>query len=85
MEVARLAGLPGELTENAMKMLRHLNRNETSILEEKNGNGKEMEGPSENQKKILQRLRKTDVNALTPLEALNMLSIFAEELRDEQD
>jgi DNA mismatch repair protein MutS len=85
VEVARLAGLPGELTENAKKMLLRLNKNETSILEDKNGSGPETGKSAESHQKIIKIIKKTDINALTPLEALNMLSTFAEEMRDEQD
>ncbi len=84
VEVARLAGLPGELTENAKKMLLRLNKNEISILEEPDAPEKRTE-PSEKQMKIIGQIQKTDVNSLTPLEALNMLSDFAEEIRNESD
>ena len=50
-----------------------------------NGNGTESGGPSESHLKIIKAIKKTDVNALTPLEALNMLNAFAEELRDGTD
>ncbi len=85
VEVARLAGLPGELTENAKKMLLRLNQNETSILEEKNSEGDGTQKSMQNHQKIIKKIKKTDINALTPLEALNMLSAIAEELCDEQD
>jgi len=85
VEVARLAGLPGELTENAKIMLNRLNKNETSILEDKNGSSTDTDKTAESHQKIIKRIQKTDINALTPLEALNMLSAFAEELCDEQN
>lgn len=83
VEVARLAGLPAELTENAKKMLKRLNKNETSILEEENQELAPQ--PSENHDKIISKLKKMDVNSLTPLEALNILSQLNEELQNEQN
>ncbi len=83
VEVARLAGLPAELTENAKKMLKRLNNKEISILEEEKQD--EPAGPSETHTKIINYLKKTDVNTLTPLEALNMLGQLSEELRNEQN
>ena len=83
VEVARLAGLPAELTENAKKMLNRLNKKEISLLDEEKRD--EPVQPSENYLKIIARLKKTDVNTLTPLEALNMLSQLNEELQNEQN
>lgn len=84
VEVARLAGLPGELTENAKKILLRLNKKEISILEEADAPEKPI-NPAEKHMKIIKQLQKMDVNSLTPLEALNMLSGFAEEIRNEPD
>jgi DNA mismatch repair protein MutS len=81
VEVARLAGLPAELTENAKKMLTRLNRKEISILEEENQ--PVQPDTSEQHEKLIARLKKVDVNTLTPLEALNMVGQMVEELADE--
>jgi DNA mismatch repair protein MutS len=83
VEVARLAGLPKELTSNAKKMLLRLNKNEPSILENHNAESNKDVAFPESHQSILKRIKKTDINALTPLEALNMLSLFSEELRNE--
>lgn len=83
VEVARLAGLPKELTSNAKKMLLRLNKNEPSILENHNAESNKDVALPESHQSILKRIKKTDINALTPLEALNMLSLFSEELRNE--
>ncbi len=81
VEVARLAGLPPELTESAKKMLTRLNRNEISILEEEKPDAPKDNG--ERHEKLIARLKKVDVNTLTPLEALNLLGQVAQELADE--
>ncbi len=80
VEVARLAGLPGELTENAKKMLTRLNNHEISILDEEKT--EESKQQPQDFEKIIKRLKKIDVNTLTPLEALNMLSQLSEELKE---
>ena len=81
VEVARLAGLPAELTENAKRMLTRLNRNEVSILDEEKA--PEPEERKEQHEKLIAKLKKIDVNTLTPLEALNILGQVAQELQDE--
>lgn len=81
VEVARLAGLPAELTENAKRLLTRLNRHEVSILDEEKP--PEPEDKHEQHEKLIARLKKLDVNSLTPLEALNMLGQVAQELQNE--
>lgn len=81
VEVARLAGLPAELTENAKKMLGRIVRKEVSLLEDEKP--QELQQDTAKHDKLIHRLKKMDVNTLTPLEALNLLSRISEELADE--
>ena len=95
--VARLAGLPIEVIERAKEILHNLEANELTVNHKpKLAEGKHapnMENTSDDQltffapvleyreHPVVERLRKTKLNKLTPLEALNLLSEIKEELK----
>lgn len=74
IEVASLAGVPGQVTERAKKILKDLEKNDLikKIPDEEDEDAEEIEveqKPSE----VENILHKTDVNTLTPLDALRLL------------
>lgn len=82
IEVARLAGLPKEVIAQAKIRLREIQENEFTLmgkpLEDKEAGGGKLP-------RCLQLLEQTDINKLTPIEALNMLHTLQSELRDAWD
>jgi len=84
IEVARMAGLPNEITENAFSILHLLKENEESIKEKMRDVeqlklfGKQMQksGNIENDS-IIKDLEETDIENMTPLNAL----IFLQEIK----
>jgi DNA mismatch repair protein MutS len=88
IEVARLAGLPGELLERARGLLATLERGELLSEEQRTAGGEDGEAaphqlglftrqPSE----VERRLAALDVAHMTPVEALNELHALAEAVR----
>ena len=83
IEVARLAGVPGEVTRRAKDILAELEGKEikkSSKKSEKSAPVQESEPLSMNMSfadiaadEIKERLRLTDINTLTPIEALNLI------------
>ncbi len=77
VEVASLAGIPEEAVSRAKKILKS--------LEQKDINGvpyvTEAEEPSEEQFAIEREIKEIDVNSLTPMQALAILSDWKEKLR----
>jgi DNA mismatch repair protein MutS len=82
VHVARLAGVPDAVCRRAEEVLRTLERQELRVLEEARP------GPAPRQlplfpapgDAVVERLRRVDVDALTPLEALNLLAVLRREL-----
>jgi len=80
IQVSKLAGLPPEVITRAFEVLKKLERSELSLLE--NGlksqdihrKTKQFLFVKEKEHPIIAELRKLDINALTPLEALHLLS-----------
>ena len=78
IHVAKLAGVPEEVCERAREVLRQLERQELKVLEAT------APGPQQVQlglfpaveDAVLERLRKVDLERLTPIEALNLLAEF---------
>jgi len=83
IEVARLAGLPQEVIARARQVLRLHERAETQSVREANAppieTKMQMTIFTPLSQRVVDRLQATDVNALTPIQALNLL----EELRRE--
>ncbi len=82
IEVARLAGVPGEITRRAREILAELEGKKTAKISKKTAknpqNNADCDVISMNfgdiiNDEIAERLRLTDINTLTPIEALNLI------------
>lgn len=79
IEVARLAGVPGEVTRRAKEILRDLEAGEkVSVKTKKNMAHKEelsmnLSFSDAAAEEIKEKLKKTDINTLTPIEAMNLI------------
>jgi DNA mismatch repair protein MutS len=85
IEVARLAGLPNPVIRRAREILRKHEESEDKLTEQLSPGAVP---PSAKQvsfaaidEKVLESLREADVNALTPLEALNLLAALQKQLK----
>jgi DNA mismatch repair protein MutS len=81
IEVARIAGLPQEVVARARELLQNLERREW----DEGGHPRARElplfaDPPEAQARVVDELRATAVNALTPLEAINLIARWQKEL-----
>jgi len=80
IEVAKLAGLPNEVTQRAREILAEHERAERRLTAQLAGD--ELKPPPAAQltiftpisQPVLEKLREVDLNQLTPLEALNLLA-----------
>jgi len=86
IEVAGLAGLPGEITDRAREILNTLEKNE--IIEFKEikkamAQTKQLSLFPLAQNDVLEQLRSLDLDSMTPLEALNRIYNWQLKLRDE--
>jgi DNA mismatch repair protein MutS len=68
--VARLAGLPEELITNAYKVLHSLEKQENTALQNETGRA----GSENVSSPVIAKLGKLDIDHMTPIEALTMLS-----------
>jgi DNA mismatch repair protein MutS len=85
IEVARLAGLPNPVIRRAREILKRHEESEDKLTEQLSPGAVP---PSAQQvsfaaidEKVLESLREADVNALTPLEALNLLAALQKQLK----
>jgi DNA mismatch repair protein MutS len=85
IEVARLAGLPKPVIRRAREILKRHEESEDKLTEQLSSGAV---SPSAQQvsfaaidEKVLESLREADVNALTPLEALNLLAALQKQLK----
>jgi len=97
IQVARLAGLPAPLIQRAWKVLEELERqspspatadlNQLSLFDAQQPFTEEVEPEKEEsgllplQRELLKQLGDTDINALTPIEALNVLAKLRDNAR----
>lgn len=81
IEVARLAGIPGEITRRAKQILKKLEKNDIAhgAIEENNE-----EKSDASLVAIKNQLLQTDINALSPMQALNLLAELIEKVHDEE-
>lgn len=79
IEVARLAGLPGPVLERARQVLRQHERSERRNVAVETESALQMTMFTPLSQRIVDRLEQTEINSLTPLQALNLL----EELKNE--
>jgi DNA mismatch repair protein MutS len=83
IEVARLAGLPNEVISRAREILRRHEQSEEKLSVELSPRG--ALSPRQTSftaidERVLEALRRADLNELTPLEALNLLSALQKQL-----
>jgi len=87
IQVSKLAGLPPELIGRAFEVLRKLERSELSLLEDGirsqdiQRKTKQFLFVKEDEHPVIRELRKMDINKLTPLEALQLLSELKEKVK----
>jgi DNA mismatch repair protein MutS len=89
IEVARLAGLPGDVISRAREILREHERKEDRLTEELSEHGTPgSASPTARQasftaidESVLEKLRGANLDKLTPLEALNLLAALQKQLQ----
>jgi DNA mismatch repair protein MutS len=82
IEVARLAGLPAAVIERARHVLRqHEKQERQSVQVETTTEPLQLTMFTPLSQRIVDRLEATDVNSLTPLQALNLLEELQQELK----
>ncbi len=83
IEVARLAGLPAAVIERAKHVLRqHEKQERQSVQAETAPEPLQMTIFTPLSQRIVDRIEEVDVNALTPLQALNLLEELQQELKE---
>ncbi len=83
IEVARLAGLPAAVIERAKRILRQHEKQERQNLQmETEPEPMQMTIFTPLSQRIVDRIEAVDVNALTPLQALNLLEELQQELKE---
>ena len=83
IEVARLAGLPPVVIDRAKHVLRqHEKQEQQSVQVETAADPMQMTIFTPLSQKIVDRIEATDVNSLTPLQALNLLEELQQELKE---
>ena len=86
IEVARLAGLPAAVIERARHVLRqHEKQERQSVQVETEAEPMQLTIFTPLSQKIVDRIESTDVNSLTPLQALNLLEELQSELKENKD
>ena len=86
IEVARLAGLPVPVIERAKHILRqHEKQERQSVQVETEPDPMQMTIFTPLSQKIVDRIEATDVNSLTPLQALNLLEELQQGLKNKRD
>jgi DNA mismatch repair protein MutS len=85
IEVAKLAGLPAAVIERARRVLKQHEKQERSAAADVQDGGAEpmqLTIFTPLSQRIVDRIEATDVNSLTPLQALNLLEELQQELKD---
>jgi len=82
IDVAKLAGLPASVIERAKVVLREHERSEKRTVEVETAAPMQMLMFTPLSQRILDRLNETDINTLTPLQALNLIEALKNEIKD---
>jgi DNA mismatch repair protein MutS len=82
IEVARLAGLPKAVLERARHVLRQHEKQERRSVQVETAEPVQMTIFTPLSQRIVDRIAETDINSLTPLQALNLLEELKQELGD---
>ena len=81
IEVARLAGLPAVVIERAKRVLRQHEKQERQSVQVETAEPVQLTIFTPLSQRIVDRIEATDVNSLTPLQALNLLEELQQELK----
>jgi DNA mismatch repair protein MutS len=84
IEVARLAGLPAAVIERARHVLRQHEKQERQSVQVETAEPVQLTIFTPLSQRIVDRLEATDVNSLTPLQALNLLEELQQELKEKE-
>ena len=82
IEVARLAGLPSVVIERAKRVLRQHEKQERQSVQVETAEPVQLTIFTPLSQRIVDRIEAVDVNALTPLQALNLLEELQTELKE---
>ena len=82
IEVARLAGLPAAVIERARHVLRQHEKQERQSVQVETADPVQLTIFTPLSQRIVDRIEATDVNSLTPLQALNLLEELQSELKE---
>jgi DNA mismatch repair protein MutS len=82
IEVARLAGLPAVVIERAKRVLRQHEKQERQSVQVETADPVQLTIFTPLSQRIVDRIEATDVNSLTPLQALNLLEELQQELKE---
>lgn len=82
IEVARLAGLPAAVIERAKRVLRQHEKQERHNVQVETAEPVQLTIFTPLSQRIVDRIEATDVNSLTPLQALNLLEELQQELKE---
>jgi len=86
IEVAKLAGLPPAVIERARRILKqHEKQERQSVQVETDPEPMQLTIFTPLSQRIVDRIESTDVNSLTPLQALNLLEELQQELKDSRE
>jgi DNA mismatch repair protein MutS len=81
IEVAKLAGLPLQVIQRARQVLLKHERSEKKTVAEESDASLQLTMFTPLSQRVLDRLEQTDINSLTPLQALNLLEELKNEIR----
>ena len=88
IQVARLAGIPGEVINRAKKILYRIENEEQDLTDAFTGEESSKKGPQQmdlfgrKEHFFVEKLSKLDISQMTPLEALNYLNQLLEKAKD---
>jgi len=82
IEVAKLAGLPSAVIERAKRVLRQHEKQERQSVQVETSDPVQLTIFTPLSQRIVDRIEATDVNSLTPLQALNLLEELQQELKE---
>ena len=82
IEVAKLAGLPAAVIERAKRVLRQHEKQERQSVQVETAEPLQLTIFTPLSQRIVDRIEATDVNSLTPLQALNLLEELQQELKE---
>ena len=82
IEVARLAGLPAQVIERARSVLKQHEKQERHSVRVETAEPVQLTIFTPLSQRIVDRIEATDVNSLTPLQALNLLEELQQELKE---